>query len=132
MDAVKKLINIYENLDGLSNTKVRELLKEVIEGLKANKSKEDNFDVYKKAIETYGINAQLDMVIEEMSELTKEICKRKRGKDNKEAIAEEIADVFIMIKQLQMMVGIHDSEVAAVKHDKLSRLAERLKEHANS
>ena len=45
-----------------------------------------------KAIKTFGIDAQLDMVVEEMSELTKEICKKKRGKDNRVEIIEEIAD----------------------------------------
>lgn len=36
-----------------------------------------NNDVLHKAIETYVKDAQLDMCVEEMSELTKEICKTK-------------------------------------------------------
>ena len=38
----------------------------------------DKEKIYKKAIGKYGVAAQLDMVIEEMSELTKEICKIKK------------------------------------------------------
>ena len=57
--------------------------------------------IYKKAIGKYGVAAQLDMVIEEMSELTKEICKIKRGKGNYMNLVEEIADVEIMLEQLK-------------------------------
>lgn len=35
---------------------------------------------------------QLNIAIEEFAELTKEICKHKRGADNTESIVEEIAD----------------------------------------
>ena len=34
-------------------------------------------DILAKAINEYGDDSQLDMCIEEMSELTKEICKKK-------------------------------------------------------
>lgn len=37
------------------------------------------FNTYKKAIDLYGEKAQKLMAIEEMSELTKEICKDFRG-----------------------------------------------------
>ncbi len=50
-------------------------------------------EILKRAVETYGAQAQTLMVFEEMSELQKELCKHARGKDNREAIAEEIADV---------------------------------------
>ena len=63
----------------------------------------NNLEILKKAINTYGINSQLDMAVEEMSELTKEICKKKRGKDNHSEIMEEMADVYIMLEQLKMI-----------------------------
>ena len=50
-------------------------------------------EILKRAVETYGAQAQTLMVFEEMSELQKELCKHARGKDNREAIVEEIADV---------------------------------------
>ena len=50
--------------------------------------------VLKRALETWGEQAQMLMVIEEMSELTKEILKNiNRKKDNIEQIIEETADV---------------------------------------
>ena len=42
----------------------------------------DEFAVLGDAITTYGEQAQEAMLLEEMSELQKEICKHWRGKDN--------------------------------------------------
>lgn len=65
--------------------------------------------VLQDAIDTYGKEAQTWMVIEEMSELAKEICKNKRGRENREQIADEVADVTIMLEQVKMMFGISDT-----------------------
>lgn len=54
----------------------------------------------------YGIESQELMVIEEMSELTKEICKKRRGDKNREKIIDEIADVKIMITQLEHLLDV--------------------------
>lgn len=78
-----------------------------------------------RAIERYGCEAQLKMVLEEMSELQKEICKFWRGKDNKEQIADEVADVEIMLAQLKMIFGI-ETEVKQHMQRKVKRLAVRL------
>ena len=59
-----------------------------------------------RAIAKWGEDAQMKMVLEEMSELQKEICKLWRGKDNRDAIAEEVADVVIMLDQLELMLDI--------------------------
>lgn len=67
------------------------------------------------------------MAFEEMSELQKEICKNWRGADNVGQIAEEIADVEIVLAQLKMIYGIAD-DVRRYRESKLARLAKRLKE----
>lgn len=85
-----------------------------------------NNETYKKAIDTYGKDKQLDVAIEEMSELTKEICKFKRSQDNHQKIVEEIADVEIMLQQLKMICDVKCSELEGVKYQKTERLAERL------
>ena len=36
----------------------------------------------RKAIDTFGKDMQLTVAVEEFAELTKEICKHKRGSDN--------------------------------------------------
>ena len=77
------------------------------------------------AIETWGSDAQTLMVFEEMSELQKELCKHARGKDNRDNIADEIADVEIMLAQMKIL---HDCEADVELHRqaKLARLLQRL------
>lgn len=81
----------------------------------------------KKAIETYGAEAQLNVAIEELSELIKEICKHKRGADNKKAIIEEMADCYIMLEQMKIIFCIGTFDVKNVMERKASRLAKRLR-----
>ncbi len=81
--------------------------------------------VIERAIKTYGEEAQLWMVIEEMSELAKEICKYKRGMNNPETIAEEIADVQIMLEQAKIIFG-NSRRVNEMIEYKLNRLQSRL------
>ena len=83
--------------------------------------------VIQKAIDTYGYDLQKQVAIEEMAELTKEICKDFRGKENRENIIEEIADVQIMLYQLMAMYNISDTELSYTLGLKITRLDERLK-----
>ena len=61
-------------------------------------------DLCKKAILSWGFDTQMDMVIEEMSELTKAILKYRRDPTTSRAmhIAEEFSDVQIMLNQLNV------------------------------
>lgn len=83
--------------------------------------------VYRMALDTYGAEAQTLMCFEEMAELQKELCKNARGANNTEHIAEEIADVRIMLDQ---MAVLHDCSGLAAKYKtaKLERLLNRLEE----
>ena len=66
-------------------------------------------ELCQKAIDAWGTDAQLLMVLEEMSELQKEILKNiNRGKDNLPEIIEEIADVEIMLEQLKYIFKIQE------------------------
>jgi NTP pyrophosphatase (non-canonical NTP hydrolase) len=71
---------------------------------------------------------QLNVAIEEFSELIKEICKHKRGEDNRENIIEEMADCCIMIDQLGLIFDIWFEEIEYKKVEKLERLEKRLAE----
>ena len=71
--------------------------------------------------------AQMAMAVEEMSELTKELCKYRRGRNNVESIAEEIADVQIMLRQLVILFDCKET-VDKYRQYKLERLAGRIKE----
>lgn len=83
-------------------------------------------EILSAALETFGAEAQTLMVMEEMAELTKELCKHARGAHNTDAIAEEIADVYIMLRQMELLHGI-ESQVLDWRIAKLARLEERLR-----
>ena len=85
-------------------------------------------DILKKAIETYGKDMQLTVAVEELSELIKEICKNKRGADNRKAIIEEMADCYIMLEQLAIIFEIPNHAINEVAATKIERLEKRLDE----
>lgn len=60
----------------------------------------------KRAIGTFGKEPQMKIVIEEMAELQKEICKNLRGVPNVNAIAQEMAEVEIMLAQMKIIFNI--------------------------
>lgn len=82
-------------------------------------------EVLQRALDTYGSRAQVVMVFEEVSELQKELCKYLRGKYSPANIAEEIADVEIMLEQMKMLFCCAD-DVHDVRRRKVERLKERL------
>ena len=84
--------------------------------------------ILEKAIEVYGEDMQLNVAIEEFSELIKEICKHKRGEDNRDNIIEEMADCYIMLRQMEIIFGIWFEEIEYKKVKKLERLEKRLAE----
>nr|QIM10538.1 hypothetical protein PlAlph_4300 [uncultured Alphaproteobacteria bacterium] len=85
-------------------------------------------NTYERALAAWGKEAQMLQVIEEMSELTKEILKNvNRKKDNLTELVEETADVEIMLEQLKCCYGIKQ-KVEAYKASKLLKIDERLDE----
>lgn len=82
--------------------------------------------VYQAAIATNGIERQIMVAIEEMSELTKELAKSFRpGGTSTEKLVDEIADVFVMMEQMQHIFDMNDQLPERVGF-KIRRLAERL------
>ena len=88
----------------------------------------DYLQVMIDVIKHNGYKMQTMVAIEEMSELTKELVKFMRGEANTDAIAEEIADVEIMLHQLKIIYGIKDEVIEKHKIIKLNRLKERMEE----
>ena len=82
--------------------------------------------ILKKAIETFGEDAQYRMMIEEMSELTKEICKHFRGDNNKSEMIEEMTDVAIMLSQLAIILEVDSNEFNNILNYKLERVKNRI------
>lgn len=89
-------------------------------------------EVLQNAVDTYGKEAQVDMAIEEMSELTKALLKHRRAEKAPETwdyektrqnILEEVADVIIMLTQLLMIYGGRE-----IVQDDINQKVRRLKE----
>jgi NTP pyrophosphatase (non-canonical NTP hydrolase) len=71
------------------------------------------------AIRTFGETAQEGVAIEELAELIQAISHKHRGRRNN--IAEEIADVEIMLEQLKIINDCR-AEVEAIRKSKIERL----------
>lgn len=94
----------------------------------------DNEELYHRLWEKHGEDMQLIVLIEELSELQKAVTKFLRRKKESNvldreldetavAIAEEIADVEIMIDQVKVMkFGEQKSIIESYKRDKISML----------
>lgn len=59
--------------------------------------------VCQRAVDAYGKDHQLIICMEEMAELTKELSKNLRGHNNLQEIAEEVADVEVMLEQVKLL-----------------------------
>lgn len=120
---------MYMSMWGMAD--VREWLKKYeMHGLPATVRPE----VLQLAVSVYKKEAQVDMAIEEMSELTKALLKHRRAEHSPEAwdyertrrdILEEIADVIIMLTQLVMIYGGREIIQQNI-NEKVDRLEKRL------
>lgn len=77
--------------------------------------------ILKAAIRKYGPGAQRDKAIEELSELIRALARC----DDKENVAEEMADVRIMLDQLEIIFS-NGPKVARYEVMKLRRLDQRI------
>lgn len=90
--------------------------------------------VFRRCICDYGTNPQIDMAVEEMSELTKALMKWRRAKgagltDARDCIVDELADVRIMVRQMEILFQCED-EVERRIDFKTKRQSERLEKRA--
>ena len=81
--------------------------------------------ILRRAIEKYGEPNQIIVAIEECAELQKELTKAWRGKLDAEYLAEEMADVQIMLWQLCCIFDI-GGQVPKWIDKKVERLNERM------
>ena len=77
-------------------------------------------------MDKFGTAAQEWVLIGEVGELLTAMADHKRGRDTVDHIAEETADVEIMLAQLKIIHQCHDA-VKAWRRKKLKRLWLRLK-----
>ncbi len=86
----------------IDQKKVNEAWEKVMDKKTCGKScKCSNKDLYKKALDVWGEDAQIGMVIEECGELLSAINKLERGRVTEEDFMEEVVDVYIMMNQMR-------------------------------
>ncbi len=83
-------------------------------------------EVFQQAIDAWGADAQSLCLLEEMAELQDALCKYKRGRRTADDIAEEVADVGIMLDQAKLIFHIEE-KVEAQRARKVARVEERLR-----
>lgn len=85
-------------------------------------------------IKHYGMNKQLKYIHSEYFELDEAIFEYENLKDNwsydedeyKTHVAEEIADVMVMLKQFQYYCGIEDKMIESIMNFKIDRQIDRI------
>ena len=90
-------------------------------------------EITKEMIKKYGEDLQLDVAVEELSELIKEVIKYKRtkrlgGSYDFKHMAEELADVFVVSEIVYEVLGEHGvsrDQVEELVNYKFNRTKER-------
>ena len=76
--------------------------------------------VYQATLDKWGEDAQYDQAVEECAELIAALKHFQRGKIDKQALIDELADVTLMLGQLTWMFG--QAEIDAAIKGKLEKL----------
>lgn len=62
-------------------------------------------DIYKETLDKWGSESQIDLAIEEMAELMQKLIHFRRGRCDPFDVAEEIADVKLMVEEMAYLFG---------------------------
>jgi len=91
-------------------------------------NKIEEFLIYKDTLAIFSPQHQALMLVEECAELQKELVKYLREKPSPDAMAEELADVEIVLAQVKMnLEKSHPGLFDCWKDRKLQRLEKRLR-----
>ena len=96
-------------------------------------TQEYNTELLKEVLITFGGDNQIDMMVEEASELLNALMKFKRERATAMDVLEEVADVQIMCAQMEMYFerfrGIRKASTKMMRKYKMDRLAMRLADY---
>lgn len=124
-DKIDKLLNAIEKANPVENRVIAsEQRSDLANGAVAvGESRREK--LYKTAIQVWGKESQMNMLVEECAELIQSVNKyRRKGSEN---ILEEIADVEIMIEQAKIILGEELTKIIEIhKENKLDSLAGKL------
>lgn len=79
-------------------------------------------------LNSQSVDINKTIVIEELSELQKELCKDLRGYNRREEIKEEMADVYICLQLLKEIYNFSDEDLDKMYERKMRRNIQRIKE----
>lgn len=90
-------------------------------------------EVVSLMISKFGEDSQIDVAIEEMSELIKELVKYKRSKihsrekqaASREHVIEEVGDVMFMFEYIKLIFNVSEDEIQKIIEEKAKRTKER-------
>lgn len=86
-----------------------------------------------RCIDAWGVDAQINQAIEELSELITVLChvRRKTKMVKRDELIKEIADVKIMVKQLEIIFAVDCIELVVTTERIYDRLEAMLNERKN-
>lgn len=134
--------SVFHAVEALGTNKREEVygyIKKEKEGLMGPKT--DSVNIIEKAVETFGIDCQIEMLVEECSEVILAVQKLKRKSHYQyypvtpqelhsyENIHEELADLSIMLDQMKVIFSVE--KIMAYRSEKLARLEQRIAEHGS-
>ena len=76
---------------------------------------------YERIISHFGAEHQKLKAVEELGELSIEVCRSLAGNVNLDALKSEIADALNMIEQLKIIYNITDFEIHELRNFKVDR-----------
>lgn len=86
---------------------------------------EERKAVYEAALQKWGAEAQVNKFTEELGEFLVELGRMRNGVGDRDAFAEELADLTIMLEQLRLIYGV-DEMVCGNMDYKINRLMGRI------
>jgi len=89
----------------------------------------NDFILFKECVIRWGNTSQIIMAIEELNELSVELCHQLRANKPHDVIKiiEELTDVKLMLDQIQFIFNISDGKLNNMRHKKIQRLKKLLK-----
>lgn len=87
-------------------------------------NEDERKELYKRALNDWGVRPQVMMVMEETGEMLNALAKYDRGRLAEKEVVTELVDVWILMEQMATLFGWENFQNE--KERKLERLKERL------
>lgn len=78
----------------------------------------------RRILKKFGPAHQATILIEEMAELTKVLCKMQRGRFDREKLSEEYAHVQVSCQVIELLLDIRDADIREQVEAKLRAYAD--------